>query len=427
MARRCGAMAAGWCAIVLVASGDFSMGLRELAGGGVAYADAPKVDHTYANTGLPAVEVGNDPLSALDELAQQVKAAGITAVSGDVVIDDRLFTTFFGWPDIAVSPASPIMINDNRIDIESTPTTPDQLATVDYGPKTSAFTVDTQVKTVPAGQAWDIQVSQPAPDKFLVTGTIAADAGKVLRVGEIPDPASFARSAFIDALQRAGVTVTAPATGPNPSGTLPAENSYPAGNEVAKHVSGTLADIVKVILKTSHNPGADLMACLDAVASGSKDCEAGLVAEQQYVSGTLGVDPSSFMIFDGAGSDDRDRSAPTAMDTFHRSIDEQPYADAYQDALPVLGERGGGDLADLGVGTGAAGHVFAKTGTRAGITPAGIGLLGARTMTGYIDARSGRHLVFTIMIRDVPFRTLDDILTVIHDAADLSISIWQSY
>jgi hypothetical protein len=31
------------------------------------------------------------------------------------------------------------------------------------------------------------------------------------------------------------------------------------------------------------------------------------------------------------------------------------------------------------------------------------------------------------MIRDVPFRTLDDILAIIHDAANLSISIWQSY
>ena len=57
-------------------------------------------------------------------------------------------------------------------------------------------------------------------------------------------------------------------------------------------MSGDLAEIVKVILKTSHNPGADLMACLDAVASGSKDCEQGLVTVQQYVSKDLGVDPT---------------------------------------------------------------------------------------------------------------------------------------
>ena len=109
---------------MLVASGDFSMGLREQPNGTMAFASAPSVDHTYANTGLPAIEVGNDPLTGVNDLAQQVAASGITKVKGDVIVDDRLFDTFFGWPDVSVSPASPIMINDNRIDILSTPTKP---------------------------------------------------------------------------------------------------------------------------------------------------------------------------------------------------------------------------------------------------------------------------------------------------------------
>src|SRR6476619_5658962 len=99
---------------VLVASGDFSMGLRELPNGTMAFASAPSVDHTYANTGLPAIEVGADPLAGVNDLAQQIAAAGITKVTGNVVIDDRLFTTFVGWPDVTVSPASSNIINDNR-------------------------------------------------------------------------------------------------------------------------------------------------------------------------------------------------------------------------------------------------------------------------------------------------------------------------
>ena len=94
------------------------------------------------------------------------------------------------------------------------------------------------VKTVKAGGATDLTVTQPKPNVFEVSGTIAADAGPTLRVGEIPNPASFARTAFIEALQRAGVKVTASATGPNPVDRLPAKSSFPADQRVAEHVSG---------------------------------------------------------------------------------------------------------------------------------------------------------------------------------------------
>ncbi len=194
---------------------------------------------------------------------------------------------------------------------------------------------------------------------------------------------------------------------------------------MAEYVSGTLSDMVKVILKTSHNPGADLMACLDAVASGSKDCEQGLVTIQQYVSKDLGVDLTSFFNFDGAGSDDRDRSAPSAMTDLLRAVNKQPYGARFEDALPVLGVNG--DLANQGLGTPAVGHVKSKTGTRAATEAAGLGLIGARTMVGYIDAASGRKLVFAIMFRDVPFETLDDILAVIADAADISVATYGAF
>jgi PBP4 family serine-type D-alanyl-D-alanine carboxypeptidase len=413
--------------LVLVASGDFSFGLRELPNGTMAFASAPSVDHTYANTGLPAIEVGADPLTGVNDLAQQIAAAGITKVKGDVVVDDRLFGTFFGWPDVTVSPSSPIVINDNRIDILSTPTKAGQPAQLDYRPKTAAFRVTSTVKTVKVGGATHLTVSQPKPNVFEVSGTIAADAGPTLRIGEIPDPASFARTAFIEALQRAGVTVTAAPTGANPVDRLPATSSFPAGQRVAEHVSGDLAEMVKVILKTSHNPGADLMACLDAVASGSKDCEQGLVTVQQYVSKDLGVDPTAFFNFDGAGSDDRDRSSGTAFTTFLRAVDHQPYAEDFEAALPTLGVDG--DLANQGLGTPAVGHVHSKTGTRAGVEPADIGLINARTQVGYIDAASGRKLVFSIMVADVPFdpTNLNTLIQVIADVANLSVAIYEAY
>jgi serine-type D-Ala-D-Ala carboxypeptidase/endopeptidase (penicillin-binding protein 4) len=93
--------------------------------------------------------------------------------------------------------------------------------------------------------------------------------------------------------------------------------------------------------------------------------------------------------------------------------------------LSILGVDG--DIANDGLGTPAVGHVHAKTGTRASVEPAGLGLLNARTMVGYIDAASGRHLVFSIMMGNVAFRTLDDVLEVIVDVANISVAMYEAY
>ena len=61
-----------------------------------------------------------DPLAGLDDLARQVKASNVTKVS-DVVIDDRLFENYQGeYMDLL----SPIVINDNMVDVSITPGAP---------------------------------------------------------------------------------------------------------------------------------------------------------------------------------------------------------------------------------------------------------------------------------------------------------------
>ena len=51
----------------------------------------------------------------------------------------------------------------------------------------------------------------------MLTGTITADSDPVLKVYAFKDPATFARTAFIEALGRAGVTVTADPVATNPA------------------------------------------------------------------------------------------------------------------------------------------------------------------------------------------------------------------
>ena len=74
--------------LVLVGKGDLTMGGRTKPDGTV---DFTNLDHNDAN-GIPgATLTTEDPLTGLNDLAAQVKAAGINAVSGDVIVDNRLW------------------------------------------------------------------------------------------------------------------------------------------------------------------------------------------------------------------------------------------------------------------------------------------------------------------------------------------------
>ena len=81
------------------------------------------------------------------------------------------------------------------------------------------------MKTVAAGKPTQIAVSSPSHGKVVLSGTIAADSDPVVNTYAFSDPARYARTAFIEALQRAGVTVTANSTTTNPAKLLPSKSA----------------------------------------------------------------------------------------------------------------------------------------------------------------------------------------------------------
>ena len=408
--------------LVLVGSGDLSFGLRKQPDGSLYYENLPDLNHSYATVGLPgAIEPPGDPLSALDELAASVKAAGITRVNGDVVIDDRLFTPH-NFPDGLVSP---IWVNENLIDIEVTPgSAAGQATTIDWRPKTASYTVENQATTVDAQQTTALHVTEPTPGHLVVTGKIAAGNKPTLVVKEVTDPAAFARTAFIEALQRAGVTVSANPTGPNPAALLPAKDSYRAADKLGEHVSANLAAYVKLIMKVSYNLGADLMTCLAAVKTGSTDCEQGLAAEVKTAT-SLGVSKDQMLPFDGAGGDDENRGTPTAFATFYKQATGAPYGKVLYDSLPILGKDG--TIANVLPDSPAAGKVRMKTGNRVASTAAGQIIVLGNSLAGYIEAKTGRQLTFMVGVANVPIATIAEFEQVTADQAQMTAAIQQAF
>ncbi len=396
--------------LALVGQGDQSLGGRTTPGGGVAYAN---IDHADANSVPGATLTPQNPLAGLDQLAAQVRRAGIRSVRGNVIVDDRLF----GVSSMDPTPY-PVMINDDLIDLLTSPgKAAGSPAKLFWRPKVAPYHVVSSVRTVAPGGTTSIQVStSPDGTQISLSGTIAANAQPVLQVSGITNPATFARTAFIEALARAGVNVTAPAVGSNPSSALPA--SYSGDPRVAAYTSPPYADYAKFILKVSSNIGANLAICQLAVTAGSNDCTAGFAVIQSFLQ-RIGVDPGQVELADGRGGDPVDRVTPQVAVALLRYWLTTPDATQFRLSLPILGVDG--SLYNSCTTCAAKGKVFAKTGTfiaadylnnRLSVT--------AKALSGYLDAGGGRFDTFFLVTNGAVASDLDGALAIGDDLADIA-------
>ncbi|MFD0383411.1 D-alanyl-D-alanine carboxypeptidase [Streptomyces stramineus] len=197
--------------------------------------------------------------------------------------------------------------------------------------------------------------------RIRLSGTIAAGAAPALRVSPVKDPNAFGRTALIEALERAGVDVRAKAAGPNPAGRLP--HTYRGAPTVARYTSPPFEQYAKLVLKVSHNLGANLGICLMAVRAKSTDCADGFPVLAAFLD-RAHVDRKAVQLADGRGGDPDDRATPRALAQILTYWHHSAEARRFREALPILGVDG--SIAHSCRNCPARGKVFAKPGTFAG-------------------------------------------------------------
>jgi D-alanyl-D-alanine carboxypeptidase len=109
--------------LIFVAPGDLAMGGRTNPDGTIAISN---YDHNEADSLGNAVLTSPDPLAGYKDLAQQV-ASRIKKITGDVIIDDRLFQPFNFRKEFNLSP---IFVNDDVVNLTINPTQPGNSASV---------------------------------------------------------------------------------------------------------------------------------------------------------------------------------------------------------------------------------------------------------------------------------------------------------
>jgi len=426
--------------LILVATGDLTMGGRTLPNGQIAISN---FDHNEANSLGNAVLTTPNPIQGYISLAQQVAAAGITRITGDVVIDDRLFVPY-PFREEGNFAIRPIFVNDDCVDVIINPTTPGNPASVEWRPVSAALDVDSTLETSAAGTQFTVDIDPDFPACIgtpgctgEVTGDLPVDfvpaltnAFPLIRTFRIVEPQNYARTVLIEQLEAAGVVVDADTVKDNPVGLLPPKDSYSDDTIVASLVSLTTAQHSKLIMKVSYNIGADTSLLLWGLTQGVDNMDDALAAERESLINEHGIPGSEFFFIDGSGGGDT-TGQTRAVTKWLDIMTGQPGFPSYFDTFPILGIDGSlGFVTDFQSDptlAGATGQVFAKTGTYAGAGESGGFLIKGQGFAGYIHAQSGRNLIYHVVVNNVPITDFNQVLDIFQDEGTISAILWRDF
>ncbi len=402
--------------LVLVASGDPNLSGRARPDGSYAFVDR---DHSYG--GLP---LSTDPLTTLRELVAQVYAKGIRDITGQVMVDASLFAE--GERELGTRVVlSPMVVNDNVIDIVLTPgARAGDAVSVSVSPKTSYLSVQVRVTTVDSGTPARLTSKEDSSNidhrVLILTGSIPRGEPVNARWA-MPSPRRAGEILLSELLSEAGIRVI-PRLGARVVDPATLRPLYVDSLMVAEHVSLPLLAEATVLLKTSQNLHASnfplLLASLPAARSAGKT---GFDLAHDWLQ-REGLDLGGAVQGDGAGGDAL--FAPAFMTRYLAVLAAKPWGAAFARALPVLGKDG--TLATIQVGSAGAGKVFAKTGTYSKYDPLNRRtLVTGKGLAGYFTSKSGKRIAFAIYVNNLSVATGDPAIVAGQALGEIASLAWE--
>jgi hypothetical protein len=197
----------------------------------------------------------SDPLTTLQQLAQQVAKTGIRRISGQVVVDASLFPE--GERELGTRVTlSPMVVNDNVIDIVLTPgaRAGDRVG-VQVLPATSYLTVHANLVTTDSGAPALVRSTEDSTSSdrrvLVMNGAIPRGANVNARWA-VASPRRFGEIVFTEVLNTLGVEAVA-RLGARATDARTFAAFYADSMMVAEHVSLPLTAEAVVLLKTSQN------------------------------------------------------------------------------------------------------------------------------------------------------------------------------
>ncbi|MGA2325588.1 MAG: D-alanyl-D-alanine carboxypeptidase/D-alanyl-D-alanine-endopeptidase [Bryobacteraceae bacterium] len=339
-----------------------------------------------------------DPLQAIEALADQVQAAGVRRIDGDVAGDDSAWVWApypEGWAhDDTVwdygAPVSALAVGDNVVALSLRASgTGGRAPSLFLSPALEYYSIDNRVRSGP-GLENKVSIERlPGSRQLRLWGTMSSDpASTVPLLVAIDDPALYAAFALVDALGRRGIQIAGRPVArhwfANQGGSPPA----PGGVVLARRSSAPLVEILRIIAKASQNLYAEMVLREVArVRKGTGSREAGLEEARAFLA-EAGLEEADCHFADGSGLSTSDLVTPAAVMKLLRHMHRSQYRDTWISLLPLGGEDG--TLSTRFEGKPEARRIHAKTGT----------LTHAAALSGYAESRSRGLVAFSILVNN---------------------------
>ena len=346
--------------------------------------------------------------------ADSLLRAGIRHIRGDIIgdddcFDDEPFGVGWSWDDLPYWYAAELgglVFNDNCVDIEIKGTQPGQPAEVAWYPSQTDYVQFTNATlTISPDSSIDEGYAR-AQGSHHIRLSSHVPAGKTDKESlTVPNPTLYFTHVLRQTLIRAGITIEGRAVDIDDLSFKP---DYDAGtlHRIATHSSPPLSEIVQVINKKSHNLYADQLLKTLALEVMGDSLEAGTheagIEAAMFTFAAAQIDTSRIRMIDGSGLSYMNMVTPEMTTRLLRYMWRHPNVkvkDAFVASLPIGGVDG--SLEYRFRRGPARRNVRAKTGF----------ITGARTLSGYVDTRSGDTLAFSVMCNHytIPTREINEL------------------
>jgi len=362
----------------------------------------------------------DDPIQALESLADALVQKGVKFIDGDIVADDSYFAfERYGegwsqddlvWADGA--PVSALTINDNVVFVNILPADrPGEKAFVSVKPFADYYHLDNRIITTPAGTGRKFFVNrEPGSTVLTLWGNMPLDDAGANEALAIEDPAEFAAGLFRQLLEKRGiviyghqrtrhtelatlstfsVTANAPSRGGNVNDKDNDGQSRPLKSDqpitLASYESKPLLQDVRVVNKVSQNLHAEILLRLLGRERGTAGTiEGGLEVLRGFLT-QAGIPNDQYVFYDGSGLSRQNLVTPHAIVELLRYSSTQPWGAAYKATFPVSGVDG--SLSDRLNSPRMQSRIVAKTGSLGGV----------KALSGYATSDAGQVVVFSIV------------------------------
>ena len=336
--------------------------------------------------------VYRDPMTVPREFAKAIQAAGIRQITGDLVMDDRLFDRVYrapGWPKADwlkryTAPISALSFNDNCAEVKVTGgAQADSPATVSVIPSFAAMRFVNHCSTCAKDRPGEVSLERAEDGAVVVSGRLPAGASRSEAI-PVEQPALYLAAALQTEMAKAGIRLDGQA---RPVGDF--EAPRPGAKEIFAWKSKLLDSIYAADKRSINFCAEQIFKTMGAVRFGKGSFESGAAAVREFTR-AVHLPDETVTLVDGCGLSAEDRATPQAISAMLEVIYRSELQEAFFAALPTNGELETTLEKRMADDAAMRGRIHAKTGT--------IKADGTSALSGYAEAADGEVYAFSIVV-----------------------------